>query len=411
MTSSTKHHNLVRHSIFLALVMGVANVANLVFYAAMGRMLSPADYSVMMVMISLLYVFNVPADALRTTMACMGADLGRDEWAVALFRRTARSLIWVAAGIFVMAAVLAPVLAPFFHMSGPAPVFLTAVAFCATFFMTNLHGILQGMQKFKIFGASVIIWFLVRLLSAVLLVWMGLATNGALGGLAVGALAAAVAPLWFLHSSSRIIPPDELPSQTRVFHHLLKTSLIYGSFMLLVNADVLLARRCLPQDLSAMLCQAALLGHIFWLLPLPLIMALVPKLIARRQYGLSGRLMIWRSMGILGLISAGLMVIIFCFPEELLRVFYGDSLHMSPAFLATYCTSLLPLGLLFLVVHSSIATGRFMDGWPIPVAVGSLYFWSMKHPPQTLLQLCVPLFVAGIATLAALLVIFLFRRD
>src|SRR5690606_38204143 len=117
-------------------------------------------------LLNMMLVMATPLDALRNAMAHFAARAHRRE-NPALARAIARRWSW-RIGLLALPASAAIWLvnnqiAAFFHMASPAPILLVALTLPAFMLLPVLAGVLQGMQAFWWFGASMHGLSLVRL--------------------------------------------------------------------------------------------------------------------------------------------------------------------------------------------------------------------------------------------------------
>ena len=60
---------LVKGSLILFIMINIFNFLNYVFHFAMARILGPADYGLLAVLMSMAYIFSVPNEALQTIVS------------------------------------------------------------------------------------------------------------------------------------------------------------------------------------------------------------------------------------------------------------------------------------------------------------------------------------------------------
>ena len=64
-----RNDELVRGSIILFVLMSIFNILNYVYQISMARMLGPADYGVLAVLMSFVYIFGIPSEAIQTIIS------------------------------------------------------------------------------------------------------------------------------------------------------------------------------------------------------------------------------------------------------------------------------------------------------------------------------------------------------
>jgi O-antigen/teichoic acid export membrane protein len=69
MLKKLRKDELVRGSLILIIMIGIFNILNYIFQISMARMLGPADYGVLAVLMSIVYIFGIPSEAIQTIIS------------------------------------------------------------------------------------------------------------------------------------------------------------------------------------------------------------------------------------------------------------------------------------------------------------------------------------------------------
>ncbi len=363
---------LVRHSLLLIGVMGVANLANVLFHMAMGRMLTTADYGVLMAMYSVLYVLNVPAETLRTAVTYFAAkehtgEEGKDFTARMFFQAT-RRLLLLAIPVLVAFGLASPLLVRFFNLEGYGPVLATALACLFTVMMTTLHGVLLGRQEFSWYGSSMGLWFGGRLLLAILLVWVGFRATGALAGMACGALLALVLPYAVLRKGLLRRDVHERVDSAPIYRYVIKALVAYGAFVLLGKMDVIATKHFFAPVDAGVFAQASLPAHFTWLIPMPIVMAMFPKAV-RPQNSTERLQLLWKSIALCLGIVALLFVVLVGGARWIFALLFASPEHAMIPLMSRYVLAMIPLALTFVFMNFEMSANRFVVCVPMALAV------------------------------------------
>jgi len=62
-------NELVRGSFILLVTIGIYNLLNFIFHFSMGRLLGPAGYGVLAVLMSIIYIYGVPSEAIQNLVS------------------------------------------------------------------------------------------------------------------------------------------------------------------------------------------------------------------------------------------------------------------------------------------------------------------------------------------------------
>jgi len=364
----SRSSRLVRHGLLLTVVLGVANIANVAFHTAMGRMLTPADYGTLLALIGVLYVVNVPAESLRVAAARHAAahSAGGGEAAVmrAVLRRALveGGLLWLM--ILVLVAIAAGRIQGFLRIDSPGPVRLAAAAAMAAMGVTLVLGVLQGLQMFRWYGLTVIVWFGLRLVASFGLVADGFGAEGALGGMAVGGLAgmfagAACLVVILPRVSGRGEAGMVLGKVRRIYREAGIILVGYAAYLLMGNIDVIAVKHWYEPRLAGDFAQASLIAHALWLLPYGVAAALVPKVVHRRAAGDTGLELLYRGLVLAGAIVAGYMALVLWKTETVYGFMFRRPDHPLAGITGFYFAAMFPLAPVFVLLNYAWAEGRF----------------------------------------------------
>lgn len=371
---------LVRHSLLLSAVMGAGVFANVLFHMAMSRTLSEADYGVLMTMLGVLYVLNVPAETLRTSMAYYTAtyragEVGGEQIAQLFFQAT-RRLLLLAIPVLVVLGISAPLFRSFFHLEGLGVVYVTGIVWIATLLLTTLHGVLQGVQEFGWYGASVCLWFSGRVAIAVMLVLWGTRAAGALGGIAAGAGLGMLVPYVRLRETVFRRREVERIDSRPIYRYAIRVLLVFAAFMFLGNVDLIASKHYFSPEHAGAFSQGALIAHLVWLIPFPIVMAMLPKVVQCRVKGQPVMRLLVKSM-VLGCVAAGLICVIGTVAVHgLFKVLFGRIGHPMAPVMPMFLAAMFPLAISFVILNYEMAMSRFSTlvplGFIIAVLVVSL---------------------------------------
>lgn len=374
---------LVRHSFLLLVTTGVANVANVVFHMVMGRALIPDEYGILAALLNMMLVLSTPLDALRNAMAHFAARAHRANNA-ALARAIAQRWTLRIAALAIPASVLVWLLhariAGFFHLATPAPILVIALFLIAFMLLPVLSGVLQGMQRFWLFGASLhglsvvrlgLGWAFVSVFAAT--AFYAVLANGL--AMLYGAVAAGLGVWWITRAAG-----PRVEATRGIGPYFLNAMFMLGSYGILMNCDVMLVRHFHPEEAGSF-AWAATIGRSVVFLPMPIAMAMFPKVISTGASSRSSRMIVLKALAMVaGMIGVGVGICLIL-PWLPLRILYGitdpapELLRLVRMVMLAMC----PLGISYLLLHFEMAQHRFGTvPWLIALAVayiGGVALW------------------------------------
>ena len=332
------------------------------FQLFMSRSLPASDFGLLNGLMAFSLLLTIPISTIQLTVARRTAETmvrtGYErvyQYLRADLRRTT-PIILAGIGAYLVAG---PVLASFFHTS-LMPIWLVGAGSLVSLYLPFAEGVLQGMQRFQALAGSIFTRYAGKLVLGALLVAVGSGVEGALTALFLSrAVAALYAFTLVAASRGRAGSEDDLLADTGAAYptDVWPTLVTYASVVLLMNADVMLARHYLSATDSAHYAIAALLGKIAYYLPSFVIIIIVPKVASARAAGRSTRQYLGAaSLATFGA-SAGVVLVYGLFPQQVISVLFGGTYASSETatLVFYYSVAMFILSALYLEVHYLLA--------------------------------------------------------
>ena len=374
----TEHKNplsLLRESLFLSFLMILANVANVLFQVEMCRRLTASDYGVLMAMVGIIYILNVPAETLRTVMAFFAArqrKVDQTDFALisGLYDAVMKRLLVFSVGLLALLSALTPWMMQLFHLEGPGPLLASALVCLSILILTTFQGVLQGTGRLGWYGLSMNIWFWGRLVFSVVLVSWGFRATGALGGMIGGILLAILIPRLMLHQSIFQHKQDVLREQVRpLYRYTLHVMVAYVLFMVLANIDVIMVKHYFNPEQAGIFSQGAMLAHILWLIPLPIVMAMFPKVVHCAAVGINPLPLLYKALAV-SLVAVGPTALVLGLGRNyIFSSLFHSPQHVMATLLPLFLAAMFPVSLLYVLVNYELALDRARKLWPTAFAV------------------------------------------
>ena len=249
-----KDRELEKSSLLLFVLMMTANAGNYLFQIVAGRLLSVADYGIFNSLNSLTGVLAVLCSAVAAV--CCRVSARRSGGRRRLWRMAALS----AAALLALMALLCVPLAGLLKIELPAQVFYCALSAAVGIFAYVPYGLSQGRRRFVPYGLSGVVGVAAKVVSAAVLIGLGLRIWGALASVTVYYLAMGLFLLWALRDVWREREEDGTGEAFgRYFADVL---LVQLSLSLLTNGDVLLVKALFDADTAGLYASAAVIGKI-----------------------------------------------------------------------------------------------------------------------------------------------------
>lgn len=380
-TSDGAGDKLVRHSILLMASAQAANLANIVFHMVAGRAFPPAEYGVLAAMLNMMLVIATPLDALRNAMAHSSGHAvrtGRRDVLRAIAIRWSGKVALPAAAGAILLLVFEHAVAGFLHLENPVPIRVLAASLPFLVLLPVLTGVLQGTQSFVWFAGSLHGWNVLRTVLVFAAVFLGFrsATGGvsAHGAALLCGCAIALFGVWRMTAGA----PRGVDAPTGIGAYFVRALLMLAAFGFLMNLDVILMRHFHPHAAGSY-AWAATIGRAVVFLPMPIALAMFPKVISGGGMTPEARVTLLKAVGMaVGLVALGVLAT-WLLPWLGLRILYNIKAP-SP-------------DLLRLVQFTTLAMS------PLAIAYVLLNFEMAQHRFKTLPWLagCVAIYVGGVA--------------
>lgn len=379
---------LLRHSLLLLVASQAVNATNLLYQWLMIRALPPAEYGSLMAVLGLILSAAVPLEALRAAVARQVARLAADGAGTAALRgAVARWLrgLTAAALLTWIPAFAAERLAEMFGFATPRLVVAALAALSATLFTPALHGALQGVEAFGRLSMAGILYAAARIALGMALVlgWSATALAATAGNVMASALALVAVFLWWRSAASgRTGGPAAAASAAEraevVFFA--RALIVLAAFGGLMNADVPMAKLYFPPEAAGVFARAATIARAVVFLPMPIAIAVFPKIIARARDATARRQLERRAWLFTAALIAAATAGAWLISGPLWQFFVGKpptagELRLTRQLLL----AMAPLGAIYLQVNLLLARGEWRRGlWLVPVFFGyalAVGFW------------------------------------
>lgn len=394
--------HLIGHSLVLLACAQVANVCNLIFQAAMMRLLDDIQYGTLAAMLGLFAALTIPLGALPWAVAHFTAGFlkeGHPRRVAGLTSAVTRDLT-IYGGIALLLVVASQsVLAGYLRIDGATPLLLTAAAVSLSMVGSTYLGALQGAQAFAwVAGIGTASSITRLLLAAALVAAGGTAANALLGHAASMLLFAIAGAVGFGQVLGRSRVPPERPSG--FYRYCIQYVIAYSGYSLLMNADLVLAKHFFTAEEAGRYAIVATVGRIILFLPQPVVMAMFPKVASAGEVTPASRFTLVKAIVLASIMIATAALLCSLFAETVLLAFSGrKSADLAPL-VRLMVWGLCPLSLTFFVMNFELAQRRFTVTLPL-LACAAGYLAALVRWHATMHQVMLVMVIAGSVAFAA----------
>lgn len=405
---------LFRHGSLLMFGTLVGAACNAGFHMAVGRTLSGAEYGSLVAMLGIILAVSTPMLALQNTLAhfiSKAISEGQRDQVRGLFLHWVGLFLAVSGLIVIGATVFRAQLAVFWGGVDPRLIVATFIVLAGSLWMNLFYGLLQGTQSFVWLAFAPQAWGAVRLA-------LGWAFTAAVSATALAAVAAqgigvAVVILLGLVAMLTMRLPRAAAAHRRphgTYRYLGSALVCLGGYAMLMNLDTTLAKHYFDAETAGLVARAATIARTAVFLPVPIAMALFPKVTSTGALSDASWKLLLRALAFSSLIIVAVVGGCLVLPQLPLAILYGaEAAASAEARLLTRAMVLAasPLALAYLLLNFEMAQRRFRWCYGlVPCAIAYVAGIALfhQHPLQipavlgTLNLIAALLLLAGVLT-------------
>jgi O-antigen/teichoic acid export membrane protein len=355
----------------LAAAVMAANFIALAYTIVFARVLHSSGYGSLAALVSTFLILSVPGSALQMTVA---REVSRS---VAAGERYPAAGVWgwlsTLAGVTVGATLVAILCRNLIaHAVGvpdlPWAAAAAVPAGCLWLILSVQRGALQGLQRYKMVGFSLVGEAMTRLAGGLVLVALGAGVTGAFLGttISIGVVAAVLTvPLLRAagpHSEHHERPLRQLIS--RAWAPVAALALI----AVLQNIDVIVVKHVAEKHQAGAYAAAAVIGKgVIWV-AVGLGLYLLPEAARRTRMGLDARPVLVRTLALIALVSVPAVLLYIVAAEPVLVAVFGEAYKGGAGALPILAIAMSLLACAYLSVQYLLALERANFLWALGVA-------------------------------------------
>jgi O-antigen/teichoic acid export membrane protein len=331
-----------------ALLWGIDSLSNLAdygFHLYIGRSLPPGDFAVVQTVNSVVLIVITAFAVLLPVVtrfvaeseiqpATKSTNQGKPtDTSRAVFQQFFQFSLIAGVLLAAMAWIFRKILANWLNVPSEVVAISAAMLFLALI-RPVIAGILQGQQKFILFGLMRAVQAFGRLIIGIGLVALGGGVLGAVGALPISTLMAIGLGLLMLGKriwhSAPALPRRYLADGLQLS---LNAFLAYAAYLSMLNLDLIWVNRLFSPEIAGNYASAVLLRRVISLLPGAVIIIFYPRLVKTIAEGLSPR-PILRSVSIIIGGSTTLMTLLyFLLGRQIVTITFGSNYPLTSAWL------------------------------------------------------------------------------
>ncbi len=308
----------------------VVNGGNYIYNLLMGRILGPAAFADVAILITLLLVISFVAMTFQVVVSKFTVELNTSE--IASFKK------WVlqratAVGFILGALTIlfSKELQSFFNTSS-STMFLFFGIGIPVYFITSVHrGSLQGDTNFTALSGSYQMEMWVRLIGTFgLLFLLGLKPIESVSIAIAFSFVAGLFP-WRKREGTKVAMPKLSTANKKLIKKFFLLTAFYECTQIICNnSDILLVKHFFDATESGLYASLALIGRVIYFITWMFVMLLLPKVVMLRKEGQKTKPLLIKYVGYISVFALCTTALAFLFPQTAVSLLFGEA-YMSIA--------------------------------------------------------------------------------
>lgn len=354
-----KSDSLVKHAGIMLIATGLANVGEILFHIFIGRTFDPANFGIVVSLLSIGFIVSLPVTTIQTVIAKYVSQfkVNHEEMKiVSLFVHSLRKVViygLLGLAIFILAS---GYLGLFLRIPTRTPVIITGIALFLVLILPVAQGTLQGLQRFGCLATSIGLGGIIRFVSAFFLVYAGMGINGAMGGVVLGVFAAFLPAFLPLKPLLR----KQLSTHTGldsvdVYNYLWPVFLALLCFAILTSVDLILVKHFFEPLQAGYYSILSLVGRGFVSIAMAVSLAMFPQVSELHEQNKNPYLTLKKSLLICSLLFGLAILIFIIFPQFFIRAVFGKKYLAVSPLLRIFSIAVIPLALTNVLINYRLA--------------------------------------------------------
>lgn len=346
----------------------VSNIIAYLYQMLMARMLSPAEYGVLVTLTSVSYVLLV---VMRTFQAWVIKAVASDAeagHARGVFLAALASFAPIGLVLLLLHWLAGSWVADFLHLGTTTPVIALGLYTFSSFLVPAPRGVLLGLRRMHAGSLVHILEPLIRLLAGVLLVWWGFGASGGIGGFAVGNLltfVAATGLIWPLLRQRTPAPAIRFGGLDRYAVFMLSVN---TCLMIIGSVDQVAVKHFFSDHVAGNYAVAFLLGRIISMTTLALGWVIFTRTATLPPDDPGHARVLLKGMALMGTIAVALACGYLAMPALAVRLMGGAQYTSATSYVGLVGVEMTLFAFVYIQAYFQLSIKRMQALWPLLIA-------------------------------------------
>jgi O-antigen/teichoic acid export membrane protein len=320
-----KKSKLVKDNLILFISNFLTGALVFLFHFFIGRYLGPAAYSIIGVILSIVYIFNIPLTTIQTGIANFTANFNAKKKFKEinyLFNSSIKRLSMFGLICLIIFLALSPVIASYLKIK-ITPLFILSPFILFAFLIPIIRGIFQGLQKFKLFGLNLLLEGSSKFILGVFLIILGFNVNGAITAIVFSYILC----FYFGYKVlKKIIYGGIKKFKTKeVYKYSAPILFMLTGLTALYTIDVILVKHFFTEVKAGYYVAISTLAKILFFGSYSVAQVMFPKVSELYTKRLPHKHLLYKSLSIMSIILLPAILIYFLFSKLIINIVYGQA--------------------------------------------------------------------------------------
>lgn len=355
--TAAKQNTFLKHNAIFFVGSVAVGVLNYAYYPVLGRLMNPAAFGEIQVLVSLFLQFTIFLNVLSLITVTITVNYTESQKAHRVIFELEKLASYIALGLLILSIAFGGFLQQLLHFGSPLPFVALSLAMLTSIPLTFRSAYARGQKRFGVASTSQLIGAGTKILFSAGLVVLGLGVTGAIGGIAIAQFLAFLYAARYAARLGFARPSDThygtLPDLKLVLPELKYAGAVFIGLLAItmtMTIDVIVVKYFFDAHTAGLYAGVATVARIIFFLATPISQVLMPMVKTGQPVKESFK-MLKKSMLLTVLIGGMVLLACAVMPEFIMRFLMGVEY-------ITYSSLLPPLALAIFLI--SIANLNFM---------------------------------------------------
>lgn len=311
---------LVKGSIILFVMIGFYNLFNYIFQVSMAKMLMPENYGIFAVLMSFLYIFAIPFEAIQTITARYASKFNaKKEYGKMkdFFYKSIKKIFIFSIISFFIFIILAVYLSEMLKISFGL-LALSGVFIISSLLLPVTRGILQGRKKFFALGMNFMVEGIAKVIIALFLVLIGWKVYGAITSVLVAEMIAFAFLFYALKDVRK--SKRQKGNYKGIYSENYQGLVAITCVVLIYSIDVIIARKVFSAEIAGIYAFVSLIGKVIFFSCSAVGKAMLPISSEEYESGKGTKRILKKAFLLVFAIIFIALLLYLLFPKEIVRI-------------------------------------------------------------------------------------------